>query len=598
MNDADVGTKYGRFRRRSRSISAKGRNRLYAILLVLLLFQLPSGNPVSAEDTSGSSPDAIIINATDTMTFFVVEVPGSVGGGFEPHILAAPGVDGKQWYYVDSPTGLGSKESGWLWVSKDYGETWQFCSKGLLSGSWAGSGDSYTTVTKDGVIYFTDLLLATSTIQTSSDGGTTWVRNPVASVTPIDDRQWLSVGPTVGGNPLSKKETVYMSYNQIPTGLWIMCSQFTSLGLGWRAGNRGRPITADTHARDVMSVDSHDGTIYLPNTETSSLAMYVSTDGGTSFTRKKVIDGGPEEFQSIFVVSDEDEAGNVYLGWTDERNVTMAVSQDKGDSWRFLTAQSGNGTRVLPWIAAGDNGRVGMVWYETNETGLSDELASATWDVMAAVTEDVFAPNVTFYHSIVEKAVHVGTIRTSGTSGNADRDLGDYMSCDVDDMGRLIMTYGWDGDDGVGKYDSKVMVARQEGGPFLRDGMGPIAKFTKRQSGMTVKVDGSASSDQSGKGLSKYVWRWGDGRNDTGQNALSAHTYKKAGKFNLTLLVTNSDNMTGYTSMTVTIIAPETTSLGGLWLGAGIAAAVAAGVFVFYKYGRGRIKVPGPRPKA
>lgn len=622
VNAAVERKRYGRLRKPRRFIPSRGRNRIHefrpnargvspgmdglrrnscdatrlsgrrihAVVLVLLMLQLPTGSVVSAEETGGSSPDAIIINATDTMTFFVVEVPGSVGAGFEPHILAAPGVDSKQWYYVDAPTGLGSQESGWLFVSKDYGETWQFRSKGRLSGSWAGSGDSYTTVTSDGTIYFTDLLLATSTIQTSSDGGVTWLRNPVASVTPIDDRQWLSYGPTVGGGPFTKKETVYMSYNQIPTGLWIMSSQYTSLGLGWKAGNHGRPITADTHARDVMSVDPHDGTIYLPNTETSQLAMYVSTDGGTSFSKKKVLDGSPDDFQSIFVVSDEDEAGNVYLGWTDERNVTMAVSQDKGDSWRFLTVQSGNGTRVLPWIAGGGEGRAAMVWYETNETGLSDELATATWDVMAAVTEDVFAPNVTFYHSIVEKAVHVGTIRTSGASGNADRDLGDYMSCDVDDMGRLIMVYGWDGNDGIGKYDSKVIVARQVGGPFLKEGVGPVANFTKRQFGMTVKVDGSKSFDQNGGGISKYEWRWGDGRNDTGKNATSAHTYKQAGKFNLTLLVTNMDNMTGYASAIVTIVAGPSTSLGPLYLGAGVAAAVAAGIFVFYKYGRGRIK--------
>jgi len=498
-------------------------DKAHLCLFIVFMILLPTNSgSVSSEPSGGMSPDALIINATDTMTFFVIEVPNSIGGGFEPHIIAAPGVDGKQWYMVDSPTGLGSRQSGWLYVSKDYGETWEEKTKGLITGSWAGSGDSYTTVTKDGTIYFTDLLLATATIQTSSDGGNTWIRNPVASVTPIDDRQWLAVGPTVGGNPLSKKETVYMSYNQIPSGLWIMCSQYTSLGLGWKAGNHGRPISGSTNARDLFCVDPKDGTIYMPNTESNGLVMYVSSNGGNSFTKKTVLDGSPNDFQSIFVISDVDAAGNVYLAWTDEFNVTLAVSQDKGDSWRFLTAQSGNGTRVLPWLAAGDEGRAGIVWYETNQTGLSDELTNATWDVMAAVTTDVFAPNVTFYHSIVESAVHVGTIRTSGASGNADRDLGDYMSCDVDELGRLIMTYGWDGNDGPGKYNSKIMVARQTGGPFLKEGFGPEANFTSKVAGMKVKVDASASRDKGSKTLTNYEWRWGDGKNDTGSSPIAS----------------------------------------------------------------------------
>jgi hypothetical protein len=543
----------------------------------------------SAEDSSG-------INATDTMTFFVTEIPDSVGGGFEPHILAAPGIDGREWYYVDSPTGLGSQESGDLWVSKDWGESWKFLSKGIISGSWAGSGDSFTAVASDGTIYFTDLLLATATIQSSPNGGSSWVRNPVASVTPIDDRQWISVGPTVGGTPLSKSETLYMSYNQMPSGLWIMCSQYTSLGLGWKPGNRGRPLTADTNARDLMTVDRRDGTIYLANTGASGLSVFVSTDGAKSFSDKPVMDGAPDMFQNIFVVADVDDAGNLYLAWTDQHNVTLAVSADKGGSWRFLTVISGNGTRVLPWVAAGDEGRAGLVWYETNETGTSDTLNNATWDVMAAVTTDVFADNVTFYRSIVMPAVHGGSVRTTGTSGNADRDLGDFMSCDVDKMGRLILTFGNDGNDGVGKYNSKVMVARQTGGPFLKAGVGPVARFTHSLEGMRVFVDGRESYDMNGRGISMYRWDWGDGANTTERNdSASSHVYRKAGRYELRLQVTDPDNMTGSASVFLNVSGPPAPSYWGLLAGLGAVVAVSAVVVVWWKYGKGKLKFPGKK---
>ncbi len=563
--------------------------RWLAILVLGLLIPFPGPAGTAGRVEAADVEEARVVDANSTMRFFVVEVPNSVGGGFEPHILAAPGVDGRQWYYVDSPTGLGSKQSGDLYVSKDYGDTWTFRPKGIISGSWAGSGDSYTAVTRDGVIYFTDLLLVTSTIQASRDGGLTWVRNPLASVTPIDDRQWLSMGPTVGGSGITQPETLYMSYNQIPTGLWIMTSEYTSLGLGWKPGNRGRPITADTNARDVMTVDPHDGTIYLPNTASNGLSVWVSTDGARSFTQNPVMDGSPDRFQSIFVVGDVDDAGNLYLAWTDQRNVTLAVSSDKAQSWRFLNATTGNGTRVLPWVAAGDDGRAGVVYYETNETGMSDTLQNATWDVKASVCADVFAPNATFYTSTVMPAVHGGTIRTSGASGTADRDLGDYMSCDVDDMGRLIMTFGFDGNDGPGKYQSKIMVARQEGGPFLRAGVGPVAKLEHSIDGLRVKVDGSGSYDQNGRGITGYAWDWGDGRNSSGPGPAASHTYGKAGTYKLTLLVTNRDNMTGWETVTLRLRAPPAPSYEGVLLPLGVAAAIAAGAFVYWKYLRHRL---------
>jgi len=553
-------------------------------LVIVLLLPLPSGAADAAFAASDLAEEARIINATRTMTFFVTEVPDSVGGGFEPHILAAPGVDGREWYYVDSPTGLGSQESGWLWVTKDDGQSWSFRSKGVISGSWAGSGDSYTAVGRDGVIYFTDLLLATATIQASRDGGLSWVRNPQASVTPLDDRQWLSMGPTVQGTPLSQSETLYMSYNQIPSGLWIMCSQYTKLGLGWKPGNRGRALTADTNARDLMTVDPHDGTVYLANTGASGLSVFVSTDGARSFRQAPVLDGTPEMFQNIFVVADVDEDGNLYLAWTDQRNVTLAVSRDKGDSWRFLPVTSGNGTRVLPWVAAGDGGRAGVVWYETNATGMSDELADATWDVRAAVCTDVFADNVTFYQSVVMPAVHGGSIRTTGASGNADRDLGDYMSCDVDRMGRLILTFGNDGNDGVGKYNAKVMVARQTGGPFLRKGFGPVARFSHSVSGQTVSVDGKDSYDQNGRGISMFRWDWGDGTNTTDRNGTTAtHRYAKAGRYELQLTVSNPDNLTASSAVWVKASGPPAPSILGLLLPIGVAVAAAAGIYVWWR---------------
>jgi len=185
-------------------------------------------------------------------------------------------------------------------------------------------------------------------------------------------------------------------------------------------------------------------------------------------------------------------------------------------------------------------------------------------------------------------AVHGGTIRTSGASGSADRDLGDYLSCDVDDMGRLIITFGNDGNDGAGKYKSKIMVARQDGGPFLKEGFGPVAKLEYSVDGLKVSASGKGSYDQNGGGITNYAWEWGDGRNDTGQYPTTSHTYRKAGTYKLTLLVTNQDNMTGWETVTVKLSVPAGPSYAGMILPLGIGAAIAVGVFVWWKFVRHR----------
>jgi hypothetical protein len=60
------------------------------VMLFLAPFPIAGVGSVRAADVEAAE----IIDANSTMRFFVVEVPDSVGGGFEPHILAAPGVDG------------------------------------------------------------------------------------------------------------------------------------------------------------------------------------------------------------------------------------------------------------------------------------------------------------------------------------------------------------------------------------------------------------------------------------------------------------------------------------------------------------------------
>jgi PKD repeat protein len=506
-----------------------------SLMIVSITIMTPS---MGQEEEIVLNPDQ---NTYRELDFFVSELPNSQGGGFEPHIIAGPGVGGNdEWYYIDSPTGLLGGQSGNLWISTDYGETWQFKPYGSNIG---GSGDSYTVIAKDGTIYFTDLYLWTSTIDTSIDGGDTWIRNPLATVTRLGDRQWLRMGPTVNGLPGMQDETVYLIYNDIPQGLIIQRSRWTNLGLGWVMGNNRLPVSTSAGSRDYFAVDQNDGTIYLPNKEEgNNIFVYVSSDGANSFSRYPVLSTS-EDIQNIFIAADCDSAGNVYLTWSSQYHIYMGVSQDRASSWTITRVTQTNGTRVLPWIVAGDPGRAALVWYDTpDEDGTSDRKEEyVNWSVQCAITIDALESNVTFIQTPIIDYVHSGTISTGGLGGEADRDVGDFFTNDVDSKGRMIVTFGMDGDDGLNSRNSAVMFGKQLEGPFLLENVGPEAIFQNTTKNLRVSVDASESHDMSGGSIVEYHWDWGDGTNGTGE--IAEHTYNKSGEYTIQLKVINEDDM-------------------------------------------------------
>jgi hypothetical protein len=401
----------------------------------------------------------------------------------------------------------------------------------------------------------------------------------------MGDRQWLDMGPTAGAPPGTQSETLYMVYNDIPLGLVIQRSRWTNQGLVWVMGNNRQVVTSNVGSRDHFVVDKTDGTIYLPNKESGGIAVYVSDDGATSFTRHEV-ESSVDDAQNIFVAADVDNEGNIYLTWSSQTHIYMSASSDKGESWTTTEVTKTNGTRVLPWITAGDPGRVALTWYDTNDTSApSDENLNGNWSVQVAITTDALADNIEFVQSPILEYVHTGTIRTTGTGGTSDRDLGDFFTCDVDEFGRLIVTFGMDGDDGENARQSVVMFAQQLEGPFLLEETGPEALFDNRTMDLKVRVDARRSFDRNGGGIIDYQWDWGDGTNSSG--IMAEHTYNKSGTYKIILKVTNKIDMrdTAFSIVTVTEPAKEPTSLWVIALPIGL---LVVGTAVFYYWNKKR----------
>jgi len=93
-------------------------------------------------------------------------------------------------------------------------------------------------------------------------------------------------------------------------------------------------------------------------------------------------------------------------------------------------------------------------------------------------------------------------------------------------------------------------------GPMTLDVMQlPVASFTYSPStpktGETVTSDASTSYDPDGTIVS-YFWTFGDGSNGTGM--ITNHVYSDNGTYNVTLKVTDNDNLTETTNQSVTVL--------------------------------------------
>lgn len=226
--------------------------------------------------------------------------------------------------------------------------------------------DALVQTSPDGRLYYSALLmravpgvsgavLEAIQVAASDDGGATWAINaylsPAADPTlPIysPDRQWLGFGGD---------GTMYLTYNQIPTGIWIARSD--DGGAAWSGWTRAVPAEARDagFGQSGPPVVDADGAVHVPACAGGRFGVFTSADGGSTFTAQTV-PMGCNWFPILAIAP----SGALVAAAQDGSKIV--VSHKHGEEAWTDPVVWGKAATAAPWPLPGPAGALAVAWYE------------------------------------------------------------------------------------------------------------------------------------------------------------------------------------------------------------------------------------------
>lgn len=439
-----------------------------------------AGAPPQTQPTP--TPDAITFH-NNTLTDF------SATSG-EPIIK----VDNQDRIFVTSPFGLSTTLS-LLWRSDDGGRSYRPLGGPIPRDTVIGPGGGDTDVDFDdkGRVYYVDLSAACVTAAVSEDGGNTFPAERTNYLTcvseeepgaAVDDRQWIAA---FGDG------TAYATWRNLQGGgFWMF--KTTDAGRTWDKGRQlgavgqSGPLRIDKKKRrvNVNGVEKDAVLVYQIYYSGNNVRLFRVTDieGSTPIVENFTIYSGNSGISNVFPVLAVDTAGNLYAAWSQvggatgtSHTVWMATSTDRGATWSPRKQVSTfTGTNIMPWIVAGDPGRLNVVWYRGSLPNNPNSLANE-WQIYMAQTLNAFDAAPTFTTvPVSQNIVHRGEICTSGIACDAtgrDRSFLEYPSIWIDSKGAAVVVYNDNTNQSEGPY---VMTAKQATGPSLYASAGALGR--------------------------------------------------------------------------------------------------------------------------
>jgi hypothetical protein len=385
-----------------------------------------------------------------------------------------------------------------IWTSPDNGANWY---RDRFLGSTCpatptdtGFSDPDLTQDAGGRVYNTGIDLVNDALFSSIDGGQTWDKGTADCHD--GDRPWLAG---------ARADQVYLATDTLEgsrSGHQVFVSNdggntCSATGID---DNGTLPDGGSFTGFGKLYYDRLNGSLVEPaifDHGDGSFGVGISTmpAGGSTFTPHEAVRGTSmyAHWPAIAI----DSAGTVYLVWdTDPRqpgttggcdgartpapNSIMLVStNDLGKTWSTASAVAspGNARVFWPWIAAGDAGKISVVWYQTEAQDGMPDLDCQTGHVHAMEASILGAASKKPQKWIVDAAgrvVHVGWVCQGGTTCVAtgqDRRLGDYFTNVLDARGCVLIATGdtrlTDPTTGGPLPTARPLFIRQNGGPRL-----------------------------------------------------------------------------------------------------------------------------------
>src|SRR4051794_5665898 len=356
-----------------------------------------------------------------------------------------------------------------VWTSTDGGVNWirdhYLDTTCPANPTYTGFSDPDLTQDAGGRVYNTGINLVNDALFSSNDGGVTWDKG--TGMCHDGDRPWLAGGQanqvflatdTLEGSGSGHQVYVSNDGGQSCSLNGVPDNGSLADGGSWTAFGK---LYYDRKTLGVVEpaiFDHGDG----------SFGVGISTMpfGGSSFTPHEGYRGTSmyAHWPAIAI----DKAGTVYVVWdTDTRQagtsggcsgaetpapnqIMMIATKDLGQTWTkpFAVAHPSNARVFWPWIAAGDAGKVSVVWYQTEPQDGMPDLDCQTGHIHvleASLTGATGAKPAGTTVDAAGRPVHIGWVCQGGTTCVAtgqDRRLGDYFTNVLDGRGCVLIATG------------------------------------------------------------------------------------------------------------------------------------------------------------
>jgi hypothetical protein len=376
--------------------------------------------------------------------------------------------------FLGSENGLGGGSALWRGLGALGGTGASGCSleyrgqPNAVAGFGASGGDidvalaSAPNASGNYNLYVASLNLASISVATSTDNGTTFSQTPVQAGVPVDDREWIAAFGA---------QTALLSYHDVATNnIDVLRSDnggqtFTQVSTAIPAGDyKASANELGNIVVDHRNLPAGAGNFYAyqsfvaPSSSSGAnnneAFLAVSADGGHTWTDNPVpcsTAASTTDLNHNFPNISVDPAGRVWYAWSDDHSIKTAVSTDHGSTWSCSGAVStGSAQAIFPWLAATSAG-VDLVYYgaptATNQTWSVDFVQNTTSTATGWGTPQQLMP------------VHSGTVCESGATCTTGRQLFDDFGVDTDSHGFAHIAYSHDSPDlgGAGTYTGSAV---------------------------------------------------------------------------------------------------------------------------------------------